>query len=73
MINHKFAKEHKIILKARKNFSKIKKTINISDDLFQKIRYLLVIETENDHDLKTLSFKFLKLFAFIFSSVNQIR
>ena len=72
MMNHKFAEEHEMISKVRENFSKNKRIINIRDDSFQKICCLSVIETENDHNLKSRSFKFLKLSAFIFSFVNQI-
>ena len=72
MINHKFAEEHEMISKSRENFSKDKKIINIRDNFFQKICCLLIIETKSDHNLKSHSFKFLKLSAFIFSSVNQI-
>ena len=72
MINYKFAKEYKMISKIYENFSKNKRIINIRDDHFRKIYCLLIIETENDHNLKSCSFKFLKLSAFIFFSVNQI-
>ena len=34
MMNHKFVKEYEMILKARKNFDKDKKIINIRDDFF---------------------------------------
>ena len=33
-MNHKSVKEHEMISKARENFSKNKKVINIRDDLF---------------------------------------
>ena len=66
MINHKFAEEHKMIAKARENFDKNKRIINICNDFFQKICCLSVIETKNDHNLKSRSFKFLKLSALIF-------
>ena len=71
MMNHKSAEEHKMISKARENFNKNKKIINIRDDLFQKICCLSAIGTENNYNLKCRSFKFLKLSAFIFFSVNQ--
>ena len=71
MMNYKSTEEYKMISKTRKNFSKEKKTINIRNNFFQKIYYLSVIEIENDHNLKFLSFKFFKLSALIFSSVNQ--
>ena len=67
MINHKSAKEHEMISKICENFSKNKRTINIRDDSFQKIYCLLVIETENNHNLRSDSFKFLKLSAFFLS------
>ena len=70
MMNHKFAKEYKMISKAYENFDKNKRIINIRDDLFQKIYCLSVIETENNHNLKFCSFKFLKLSALSFFSVN---
>ena len=70
MMNHKFAKEHEMISKARENFDKNTKIINIRDDFFQKICCLLVIKTESDHNLKSCSFKFLKLSTFNFFSVN---
>ena len=70
MMNHKSAKEHEKISKTRENFGKNKRTINIYNDFFLKICCLSVIETENDHNLKFLSYKFLKLLAFIFSFVN---
>ena len=66
MMNHKSAEEHKMISKARKNFSKDKRIINIRDDLLQKICCLSAIETESDHNLKFRSLKFLKLSVFIF-------
>ena len=71
-MNHKFAKEHKIISKIHENFNKNKRIINIRENLFQKIYCLSVIETKNDHNLKSRSLKFLKLSIFIFLSVNQI-
>ena len=71
MMNHKFAEKHKMISKVRENFSKEKRIINIRDDFFQKTCCLSTIEIKNDHNLKSRSFEFLKLSAFIFSSVNQ--
>ena len=65
-MNHKFAKEHEIISKAREDFSKNKRIINIRDDFFQKMCCLSIIETENNHNLKSCSFKSLKLSTFIF-------
>ena len=70
-MNYKFAEEHEMISKIRKNFSKNKRIINIRDDFFQKICCLLIIKTENDHNIKFRSFEILKLSTFIFSSVNQ--
>ena len=67
MINHKFAKEYKIISKIYENFSKDKKVINICDNFFQKICCLSIIETENNHSLKFFSVKSLKLSSFILS------
>ena len=72
MMNHKSAKEHEMISKARENFSKNKRIINIRDDLFQKTDCLSAIETESDYNLRSRSFEFLKLSTFIFSFVNQI-
>ena len=72
MMNQKFVKKYKMISKVCKNVSKDKRVINIHDDPFQKICYLSVIETESDYNLKSRSFKFLKLLTFIFFSVNQI-
>ena len=72
MMNHKSAKRHKMISKTRENFDKDKRVINIRDDFFQKICCLSIIETENDHNLKSRSLKSLKLSAFNFLSVNQI-
>ena len=66
MMNHKFVKEHEMILKAYENFSKNKRIINIRDDFFRKICCLSIIETENDHNLKSRSLKFLKLSVLIF-------
>ena len=71
-MNHKSAEEHEMISKARENFSKNQRIINIRDDLFQKICCLSAIETESDHNLKFRSLEFLKLLTFIFFSVNQI-
>ena len=71
-MNYKSTKEHKMISKTRENFSKNKKIINIHNDLLQKICCLSIIETENDYNLKSRSFEFLKFSAFIFSFVNQI-
>ena len=70
MMNHKFVKEHKMISKVHENFSKNKRIINIRDNLFQKIYYLSNIEMKNDHNMRSRSFKFLKLSALIFFSVN---
>ena len=70
MMNYKFIKKHKMILKARENFNKNKRNINIHDNFFQKICYLSIIETENDHNLKFRLFKFLKLSALTFFSVS---
>ena len=67
MMNQKFAEEYESISKIHKNFSKDKRIINIRDDLFQKFYCLSIIETENDHNLKSCSFKFLKLSAFFLS------
>ena len=61
-----------MIWKAHENFNKDKRAINIRDDFFQKICCLSIIKTENDHNLKSRSLKFLKLSALIFSFVNQI-
>ena len=72
MINYKSAEEHGMISKICKNFNKNQKIINIHDNFFQKICCLSIIETENDHNLKFCSFKFLKLLTFIFFFVNQI-
>ena len=72
MMNYKSAEEHEMISKIRKNFNKDKRIKNIRDDFFQKIGYLSVIKTENDHNLKFRSLKSLKLSAFIFFFVNQI-
>ena len=72
MMNYKFAKEYKMISKAHENFDKNERIINIRDDFFQKIYCLSAIETKSDHNLKSRSFKFLKLSAFDFSFVNQI-
>ena len=72
IMNHKSAKEYKMILKTHKNFSKNKKSINIYDDLFQKICCLWVIETENNHNFKSCSFKSLKLLIFIFSLLIKL-
>ena len=72
MMNHKFAKEYKIISKTRENFNKNKEVINICDNLFQKIYCLLIIKTKNDHNLEFLSLKFLKFSVHIFFSINQI-
>ena len=72
MMNHKSAKEYEMVSKARENFSKDQRTINIRDDFFQKICCLSAIEAKNDHNLKSRSFESLKLSAFIFFSVNQI-
>ena len=66
MINHKSAEEHGMISKVRENFSKNKKTINIRDDFFQKTCCLSVTEAENDHNLRSRSFEFLKFSALIF-------
>ena len=65
-MNHKFAEEHEMILKTHENFSKNKRIINIRDDSFQKICCLSIIKIENDYNLKSCSFKFLKLLTFIF-------
>ena len=70
VMNHKFIKEHEMILKTCKNFDKNKRTINIRNNLFQKICCLSIIEIENDHNLKFHSFKYLKFLIFNFSSVN---
>ena len=72
VMNHKFAEGHEMISKARENFSKDQRVINIRGDFFQKTCCLSVIEAESDHNLKSRSFEFLKFSAFIFSSVNQI-
>ena len=68
MMNYKSAKKHEMISKARENFSKNERSINIRDDFFQKICCLLTIETKNNHNLKSRSFKFLKFLTFIFFS-----
>ena len=65
-MNHKFAEEHEMISKARENFSKDQKVINIRDDLFQKTCCLSAIETESDHNLRSRSLESLKLSALIF-------
>ena len=70
MMNHKFAEEYEMISKAYENFSKNKRIINIRNDFFQKFCCLSTIKTENDHNLKSRSFKFLKLLTLIFSYVN---
>ena len=44
MMKYKFAKEHEMISKTRKNFIKNKRAINIRDDSFQKIYCLSIIE-----------------------------
>ena len=72
MMNHKFAKEHEMILKAREDFSKNQRIINIRDDFFQKICCLSTIKIKNNYNLKSRSFKFLKFSIFIFFFVNQI-
>ena len=60
-----------MISKTCENFSKDQRIINIYNDFFQKIYYLLIIETENDHNnLKFCSFKFLKLSTLIFFFIN---
>ena len=71
MMNYKSAKKHEMISKTRENFDKNKRTINIRDDFFQKTCCLSTIETENNHNLKSRSLKFLKLSTFSFFSVNQ--
>ena len=71
MMNHKFIKGHKIISKTRENFDKNKRIINIHNDFFQKTCCLSAIETENNHNLKSRFFKFLKLSTFSFFFVNQ--
>ena len=58
MMNYKSTKEYRMISKICENFSKNKKTINIRDNLFQKICCLSIIETENDYNLKFYLFKF---------------
>ena len=63
MMNHKLAEKYEMISKACENFSKDKRIENIYDDLFQKICCLSIIKTENDHNLKSRLFKFLKLSA----------
>ena len=70
MMNHKSAEEHEIISKTCENFDNDKKIINIRDVFFQKICCLSTIGTENDHNLKSRSFKSLKFSTFNFSSVN---
>ena len=70
MMNHKSTEEYEMISKTCKNFSKNKKIINIYDDLFQKICCLSTIKTKSNYNLKSSSFKFLKLSIFIFFSVN---
>ena len=65
-MNHKFAEEHEMISKARENFSKNKRIINIRDDFFHKICWLSAIGTESDHSLKFHSLEFLKLSTLIF-------
>ena len=72
MMNHKSAEEYEMISKTHKNFNKNKRIINFRDGFFQKICYLSIIETKSDHNLKSRSFKFLKLSTLIFSFVNQI-
>ena len=71
VMNHKFIKRYEIISKTYENFSKDKRVINIYNDFFQKICCLSTIEIKNDHNLKSRSFKFLKLSIFIFFFVNQ--
>ena len=63
-------KKYEIISKTCEDFSKNKKIINIHNNLFQKICCLLIIKTENDHNLRSRLFKFLKLSALIFFFVN---
>ena len=65
MMNYRFAKEHKMISKTRENFSRNKKIIDICDHFFQKICCLGIIETKDDHNVKYLLFKVLKLLIFI--------
>ena len=66
MMNHISVKKHEMISKARENFDKNKRVINIRDDFFQKICCLSFIETENNHNLKSRLFKSLKLSTFSF-------
>ena len=72
IMNHKFAEEHKMVSKTRENFGKNKRIINIRDNFFQKICCLSTIETENDHNLRSRSLKFLKFSVFNFFFVNPI-
>ena len=65
-------KRTQMISKAREDFNKDKRVINIRNDFFQKICCLLTIKTENDYNLKSRSFKFLKLSTLIFFFINQI-
>ena len=56
-----------MISKARENFRKNKRIVNICDNLFQKICCLSAIKIKNNHNLKFYSFKSLKLLTLIFS------